>query len=104
MQGQSGNPNSLILNMATRTAPKLDSRILKDSESLSRVLGELVEGDLRQKQHRRRILRLQKQLQNLVTAEAWRVYLRLEDASATRLGEATDLVASWAFKQGRRHR
>ena len=90
--------------MATRTAPKLDSRILKNSESLSRVLGELVETDLRQRRHRRRILRLQKQLHGLVTAEAWHVYLRLEEASAARLGEATDLIASWAFKQGRRRR
>lgn len=90
--------------MATQTAPKLDSRILKNPESLSRVLAEVVERDLLQKRHRRRIIRLQKQLQGLVTAEAWRVYLRLEEASAARLGEATDLVAIWAFKQGRRRR
>jgi hypothetical protein len=90
--------------MAARTAPKLDSRTLTNPESLSKALGELVEGDLRQKRHRLRILRLQKQLQACVSAEAWRVYLRLEDASATRLGETTDLVASWAFKQGRRRR
>lgn len=88
--------------MATRPVPKLHSRILKDPESLSRTLGELVENDLRQKRHRLRILRLQKQLQALVTGEAWSLYLRLEDASAARLGEATELVAKWAFKQGRR--
>lgn len=86
------------------TAPKLDSRILKNSESLSRVLGELVERDLRQKRHRRRILRLQKRLHGLVTAEAWRVYLLLEEASAARLGEAIDLVTLWAFTQGRHRR
>lgn len=90
--------------MASRTAPKLDVRTLKHPESLSRVLGELVEGDAGQKRHRLRILRLQNELRALVTAEAWRVYLRLEDASAARLGEATALVASWAFKQGRRRR
>jgi hypothetical protein len=90
--------------MATRTAPKLDARILKDPESLSRALAELVEGDVRQQRHRRRILRLQHELRGLVTAEAWRAYLRLEDATAARLGDATDLVAIWAFKQGRRRR
>jgi len=90
--------------MATRPAPKLDARTLKHPESLSTVLGELVEGDVRQKRHRLRILRLQKELRALVTEEAWRVYLRVEDASAVRLGEATELVAAWAFKQGCRRR
>lgn len=90
--------------MTTRSASKLDSRILKNPEALSKVLGELVENDWRQKRHRSRIIRLQKQLQSLVSVEAWRVYLRLEDATAARLGEATELVATWAFKQGRRHR
>jgi hypothetical protein len=90
--------------MATRTAPKLDARILNDPESLSRALGKIVEGDLRQRRHRLHILRLQKQLRGLVSVKVWRVYLRLEDASAARLGEATELVAKWAFKQGRRRR
>lgn len=90
--------------MATRNAPKLDARILKDPEALSRALAQLVEGDARQKRHRRRILRLQEELRALVSTEAWRAYLRLEEAGAVRFGEATDLVAIWAFKQGRHRR
>jgi len=104
MHDQRGNPTVLFLNMASRTGPKLDARLLNDPESLSRALGILVESDARQKRHRFHILRLQKQLKGLVSVEVWRVYLRLEDASAARLGDATDLVAKWAFKQGRRRR
>lgn len=90
--------------MSSRSLPRLDARVLKQPGALSIVLGQIVEGDPRHKRRRQRILRLQKQLRDLVSDEAWRTYLRLEEACASRLGEATELVAVWAFHQGRRRR
>jgi len=52
--------------------------------------------------HRRKIIRLQNRLKALVTAQAWAAYLDLEVATAGRLNDALDLVAAWAFLQGRR--
>lgn len=85
-----------------RGVPRLDQRVLSDPDALGVALNALFDSDPRMKQHRRKIIALQNWMRNLVTDEAWSAYLDLETASAGRLNDAIDLVAAWAFRQGRR--
>lgn len=85
-----------------RRLPRLDNGVLWDPDRIGVVLGELFDATPAMKRHRQRIIRLQKRLRKLVSDEAWRVYLDLESAEAGRLNDAADLVAAWAFLQGRR--
>ena len=87
-----------------KPVPQLDQRVLRDPDALGVAIGELFDTEPDMKRHRRKIIRLQKRLRTLVTNEAWSAYLTLETAEAARLNDAVDLVAAWAFLQGRKRR
>jgi len=87
-----------------RRLPQLDQRVLGDPDALGVALGELFDAEPHMKRHRRRIIRFQNRLRTLMTAKAWSAYLTLETAEAARLNDAVDLVAAWAFLEGRKQR
>ena len=66
------------------------------------MIGDALDAEPSMRIHRRKIIRHQNRLRKLVTPEAWAVYLDLEAATAGRLNDAVDLVATWAFRQGAR--
>lgn len=82
--------------------PLLNRSILRDPQALSTVLSQVLDRDPEQDRHSRRIRRLQQKLRPVVTEQAWHQYLLLEEASSARFIHALDLVAGWAFRQGRR--
>jgi len=82
--------------------PRLDQRVLLDADRFGVAVGELFDAAPEMRRHRRRIIRLQNRLRKLVSDETWLAYLHLESAEAGRLNDAVDLVAAWAFLQGRR--
>jgi len=82
--------------------PLLNRSIVSDQQALSEALSQVLERDLTQQKHSRQIRQLQQKLRRVVTQQAWHQYLLLEEASSARFIHAVDLVAGWAFRQGRR--
>lgn len=87
-----------------KRVPQFDRCVLSDPDALALAIGELFEAEPAMRRHSRKIIRLQNRLRKLVSDKTWSAYLSLENAEAARLSDAVNLVASWAFLQGRKQR
>lgn len=83
--------------------PKLTSVVVADDLELGRVLDELFKDDPEHKRLTTKIARAQSRLKKSATKEAWHDYLLLEESVNNRLTFMLDVVATFAFEQGRRH-
>ena len=86
--------------IARRREPRLDHTILRDPEAVDEAQAKLLADDPKYRAHRRRILRRRRRLRRLLTEEAWRDYLKVEEAWAARLAYVMDVLTKWAFVQG----
>ena len=81
--------------------PKLTPVVVADD--LGGVLDKLFKAEPEYRKLTIQIIRAQGRLKKSATEEAWLDYLLLEERVNNRLTFVLDLVAQWAFQQGRRH-
>lgn len=79
----------------------LTPAILKDEAALSAVIDEAFVGHPELRRASRRIKAKQRALEKLVSDEAWRAYLAVEEAHNAREFVEMDLLIAWAFEHGR---
>jgi len=88
--------------VSRKRRPRLDRAVLVDPDALDQAHAHLLADDPNFRSYRRRILKRQRRLRDLATDDAWQAYLKVEEATSSRLAYVMDTVTEWAFLQGRR--
>jgi len=84
--------------------PRLDDGVLRDPDRLSTTVAAILELDPGDATPPAADHPPPDAPPSLVGERAWQAYLRVEEASVARFGDALDQVVRWAYRQGRRGR
>jgi len=83
-----------------RHLPRLDYRDIEDDERLDGKIDEVLDADDSQRLRRERILVRQAVWKRRVSEDAWRTFLKLEEATTARWSDALVTILRWAFIEG----
>jgi len=81
---------------------RLTPAILNEPEAVSELASAVLRDNRRLRRLSAEIQRQQRKLRAVSTKRAWTAYLSVEEVTNARLGEVVQLVAQWAFAEGRR--
>jgi hypothetical protein len=84
--------------------PALTAAVVKDDEALGDAIDKVILSAPTSRKLTKKVLRAQARLQRAVDEQAWRQYLRLEEAVNDRIVFEGRLLVRWAFREGLRHR
>ncbi len=82
--------------------PRLTRKILTDEDALGLAIDEVLLGSKPFRQVSRRVRNVQRKLRRMMSRDAWKTYLRLEEVVNERAFIEGNLLVEWAFKSGRR--
>jgi hypothetical protein len=83
--------------------PTLNPKVVADDALLALVVDQFLGGNDANQNHRRKILALEEELRAHVGDEAWRVFLKLDEADAARMSDLSIALAQWGFTEGLRY-
>ena len=88
--------------MKPKKPPHITTAIVSDEQALIEAMeaGLIEHRDI--VRHRRRIIRRQQELRRVAGDEAWKAYLRVEEAANGRYDLALRVVAAWGFDEGQK--
>ncbi len=79
----------------------LDPATVTDNAQLAGAIGRLLIEDADWHRHSTRVREAQDRLRPLCPPEAWQAYLAVEQVTNERLAAALEVVARWAWNEGR---
>jgi hypothetical protein len=85
-----------------RPSPPLSPTIVASDGALSEAIDELLRSDPVWRRDSAAVRQAQERLRTVCTDEGWLAYLKVESATNERFADALDVVARWAFGEGRR--
>ena len=83
--------------------PALTAQTVGDEQKLWDLIQRVLLEEPGHRRASRKIIRMQEGLKAVVTDEAWKTYLAIEDEVNWRRSRDLIVVARWAFEQGTRH-
>lgn len=85
----------------TRSLPRLTAKVVADDDALWEVLNAVVLATPGYPRRRRQVIRQQERLKDVVSEEAWNVFIKIEQLINERNEDVLMNVVRWAFEEGR---